>query len=162
MDEQNKAPSQEREQVTTSNPTLETREVVERLRLHEERAVVEVVPEEMGAVTIRRVVTERQETVPITLHSEHLEITVKADVGGRATLNGEVMEVGRVYEVPLYEERALIEKQVYPLSDVSIAKQARAYTHREEITLRREELDVRDPQGLVRDRVMPDPLDPQP
>lgn len=162
MDEQNKQPSQMQELTEVSTPTLETREVIEQLRLHEERAVVEVIPEQMGAVTIRRVVTEREETVPITLHSEHLEITVRADTGGRVTLDGEVLEVGRLYEVPLYEERALVQKQVYPLSDVSIARQARTYTHKETITLRREELDVTDPQGLVRDRVMPGSTDPQP
>lgn len=140
----------------------ERRELIERLRLHEERALVEVVPETVGAVTIRRVVTERQENVPITLRREHLEITVRENTGGQATLNGEALEVGRVYEVPLYEERALIEKQVYPLSDVTIAKEARVYTQTQEITLRREELAVEDPQGLVRERTMPNPLDPDP
>lgn len=162
MDEQEQIPAPSREPAAErSKQPTETREIIEQLRLHEERAVVEVVPEQMGAVIIRRVVSERQETVPITLHSEHLEITVKADTGGRVTLDGEVLEVGRLYEVPLYEERALVEKQIYPLSDVSIARQARAYTHTEQITLRREELDISDPQGMVRDRVMPDPLDPQ-
>ncbi|MDL2343134.1 YsnF/AvaK domain-containing protein [Deinococcus sp. MIMF12] len=142
--------------------TGERREVLERLRLHEERATVEVVPEAAGAVTIRRVVTERQENVPITLRSEHLEITVRDNTGGRATLNGEELEVGRVYEVALYEERALIDKQVYALADVTVAKEARTYTQTQEITLRREELAVDDPQGLVRDRTMPSPIDPDP
>lgn len=140
----------------------ERRELIERLRLYEERANVEVVPEVVGAVTIRRVVTERQEMVPITLRREHLEITVKENTGGRATLNGEELEVGRVYEVPLYEERAQFEKLVYPLSDVTIAKEARTYTQTQEVTLRREELAVEDPQGLVRERTMPSPLDPDP
>lgn len=148
-------------QNTTEIHRIESREVVETVRLHEERAVVEVLPQEVGAILIRRVVTEREETVPIILHSEYLEITVREGAGGRVTMNGEALEVGRTYQVPLHEERAVIDKQVYPLSDVTIAKQARTYTQTERITLRREELDVEDPQGLVRDRTMPGSTDPQ-
>ncbi|EYB68522.1 hypothetical protein DEIPH_ctg021orf0033 [Deinococcus phoenicis] len=146
----------ERQQAVGRVQDTERDELVSRLRLHEERAVVEILPQQHGAVTIRRVVTERQEVVPITLRSERLEITVQEGAGGQAMLNGEALEVGRTYEVPLYEERAQVEKQVYPLSDVTITKQARTYTQTEEITLRREELDVEDPQGLVRDRTMPE------
>lgn len=161
MDQQEQIPQQAQEPVEVVRLTGETQEI-KQLRLHEERATIEVVPEQMGAVTIRRVVTERQETVPITLHSEHLEITVKSDAGGRVTLGGEVLEVGRLYEVPLYEERAVVEKQIYPLSDVNITKRARTYTHTAQISLQREELDVNDPQGLVRDRTLPGSTDPQP
>ncbi|MEF2280053.1 YsnF/AvaK domain-containing protein [Deinococcus sp. YIM 134068] len=171
MDDQGKDTRQEGEETqTTTESTGRTvtteqisdfRKVVETLRLHEERAVVEVVPESLGAVTIRRVVTERQEVVPITLSSERLEITVREGVGGRVTMNGEVMEVGRTYEVPIYEERALINKEIFPLSDVTIAKQRETYKQVETLTLRREELDVEDPQGLVRDRTMPGGSEPQ-
>lgn len=145
---------------TADLPASETREIVERLRLHEERATVEVIPEQVGAVTVRRVVREREEVVPITLHSEYLEITVQEGTGGRVTLKGEALEVGRTYEVPLYEERAVIDKQIYPLSDVTIAKQARSYVQTERLTLRREELDVEDPMGLVRDRLRTDSGEP--
>lgn len=177
MDDQGREVRLEGEETQTTSQTTETtettgrtvtteqisdlRKVVETLRLHEERAVVEVVPESLGAVTIRRIVTERQEVVPITLGSERLEITVREGVGGRVTLNGEVMEVGRTYEVPIYEERALINKEIYPLSDVTIAKQRETYQQVEKVTLRREELDVEDPQGLVRDRTMPESSEPQ-
>jgi len=162
MDERRLEPQQGAEGTqTTESRTTETREVIERLRLHEERAIVEVIPEQMGAVTVRRVVREREEVVPITLHSEYLEITVQEGTGGRVTLKGEPLEVGRIYEVPLYEERAVVDKQVYPLSDVTIAKQARSYTQTERVTLRREELDVEDPMGLVRDRLRTDGNEPQ-
>ncbi|WP_019588294.1 DUF2382 domain-containing protein [Deinococcus apachensis] len=165
MDEQDRIRQATQETRTTETTELRegnVREVVERLRLHEERALVEVVPENVGAVTVRRVVREREEVVPITLHSEHLEITVQQDTGGRVTMNGETLEVGRTYEVPLYEERALVEKRVYPFSDVTISKQARTYTQTERLTLRREELDVEDPQGLIRDRTVTGGTDPQP
>lgn len=69
--------------------------------------------------------------------------------------------MGRTYEVPIYEERALINKEIFPLSDVTIAKQRETYKQVETLTLRREELDVEDPQGLVRDRTMPGGSEPQ-
>ncbi|TDE85435.1 YsnF/AvaK domain-containing protein [Deinococcus sp. S9] len=121
--------------------TDERREVVGQLVLHEERAEVEVLREQTGSVQIRRVVTERQETVPITLVSERLEITV-TDGGGRVVMNGEALEPGRTYTIELSEERVQIHKQVYPLQEVTIAKQRETVTHTEQVTLRREELDV--------------------
>ncbi|GAA5514866.1 hypothetical protein Dcar01_03629 [Deinococcus carri] len=128
----------------------ERREIVERLVLHEERAEVEVLRDLTGAVQIRRVVTERQEVVPVTLTNEHLEITVTDGVG-RVRMNGEVLEPGRVYTVELSEERAEVRKQVFPLQEVTIAKQRQTFTHSEQITLRREELDVQGLEGEVRE-----------
>ncbi|BDP42221.1 hypothetical protein DAETH_21900 [Deinococcus aetherius] len=154
------AQAQTTERTVTTEQVRDLRKVEGTLRLYEERAVVDVVPETLGAITIRRVLTQREEVVPITLGREHLEITVTEGSGGRVTMNGEVLEVGRTYEVPLYEERAVIDKQTYPYSDVRIAKQRETYQQVERLTLRREELEVEDPQGLVRDRLMPDPLDP--
>ncbi|MEW6420992.1 MAG: YsnF/AvaK domain-containing protein [Deinococcota bacterium] len=134
MDEQER----ERQQAAETD---ERREVVGQLVLHEERAEVEVLRELAGTVQIRRVVTERQETVPITLISERLEITV-TEGGGRVRMNGEELEPGRTYTVELSEERAQIHKQVYPFQEVTIAKQRETFTQTEQVTLRREELDV--------------------
>lgn len=148
------------ERTVTTEQVRDLRRVEGTLRLHEERAVVEVVPEGLAAVTIRRVLTQREEVVPITLGREHLEITVREGQGGRVLMNGEPLEVGRTYEIPVYEERAMINKQTFPLSDVVITKQRETYQQVERVTLRREELEVEDPQGMVRDRLMTDPLDP--
>lgn len=123
---------------------------LEHLTLHEERARVEVLREQAGSVSIRKVVKEREEVIPVTLTTETLEITVK-DGAGKVTLNGEVLEPGRSYEVLVHDEKAVVQKEVFALSDVTLNKETRTYTHTEHITLRREELDVRDPQGLVRD-----------
>ncbi|WP_216319354.1 YsnF/AvaK domain-containing protein [Deinococcus aestuarii] len=147
------------ERTVTTEQVRDLRRVEGILRLHEERAVVEVVPEALAAVTIRRVLTQREEVVSIALGREHLEITVKEGQGGRVLMNGEALEVGRTYEIPVYEERAVIDRQTFPLSDVVIAKQRETYEQVERVTLRREELEVEDPQGLARDRLMPDPLD---
>jgi len=125
----------------TTRLSADGRQIVEQLRLHEERAEVEVLRERAGQVQIRRVVVERQETLPVTLRRELVEITVK-EGGDRVLLNGEELEPGRTYELEVYEERAEVVKRVYPFQDVTIAKQAQTFTHDEEVTLRREELDV--------------------
>ena len=44
--------------------------------------------------------------VPVTLTTETLEITVK-DGAGKVTLNGEVLEPGRTYEVLIHDEKAV-------------------------------------------------------
>lgn len=123
---------------------------LENLTLHEERARIEVLREQAGRVSIQKIVKERQEVIPVTLTTETLEITVK-DGAGKVTLNGEVLEPGRTYEVLIHDEKAVVQKEVFALSDVTLHKETRTYTHTENITLMREELDVRDPQGLVRE-----------
>lgn len=130
--------------------TLVDHTELDRLTLLEERARVEVLREQVGSVKIRKVVREREEVIPVKLTTETLEITV-ADGAGKVTLNGEVMEPGRTYEVLIHDERAVVEKQVFAQSNVTLRKEATTYTHTEQVTLRREELDVRDPQGLVRE-----------
>ncbi|RJF71681.1 DUF2382 domain-containing protein [Deinococcus cavernae] len=120
------------------------------LTLHEERARVEVLREQAGSVSIRKVIRQREEVLPVTLTTETLEITVR-DGAGKVTLNGEVLEPGRTYEVIVHDEKAVVQKEVFALSDVTLNKETRTYTHTENITLLREELDVRDPQGLVRE-----------
>lgn len=126
------------------------REIVRRLTLHEERAEVQVTREQAGSVQIRRVVTERQEVIPVTLSTEHLEITVTDGVG-RVLMNGEALEPGRTYEVLLSEERAEVQKQVFPVQEVTIAKQVQTFMHSEQLTLRREELEVEGLSGQVRE-----------
>ncbi|SMB91518.1 YsnF/AvaK domain-containing protein [Deinococcus hopiensis] len=120
----------------------EGRQILNHLVLHEERAQVEIERERAGQVVIRRVVTEREEVVPITLRREVVEITVTEGGNGSVVLNGEPLEVGRTYEFEMYEERAEVQKRVYPFQEITIAKQLQAFTQTENITLRREELDV--------------------
>ncbi len=120
------------------------------LTLHEERAVIDVVKEQAGAVTIQKVLRERQETIPVTLSSEVLEITVR-EGAGKVMMNGEVLEPGRTYEVLLQDERAEVLKHVFAVSEVDLKKKMQTFTHTETVTLRREELDIRDPNGLVQD-----------
>lgn len=122
---------------------------VGRVRLHEERAQIDVQRVQAGQVEVRKVVRERQETVPVTLTSEYLEIIVSPEAAGRVTMDGQLLEAGRSYEVLLTEERAQVTKQVFALSEVTVRKQVQTSTHQETVTLRREELDVVDAQGLA-------------
>ncbi|MDO4245474.1 MAG: DUF2382 domain-containing protein [Deinococcus sp.] len=138
-----------------------------RLQLLEERAVVNVERVGMGQVQIRKVVHERQEMVPVTITSEVLEITVASvpagatqpgQVAGAAgsqgvrevLIDGQPLEAGRTYTIPLTEERYQVVKQVYPISDVVVRRRVQTETHQETLSLKREELDVQADESLIR------------
>lgn len=118
------------------------------LTLHEERARIDVVREVYGSVTINKVVTERQELVPVMLRTERLEITI-APGAGEVLIDGVALEPGRTHEVLLLEERATIQKEVFPSLDVQIWKESRVVDQSETVSLRREVLEVIDPMGLA-------------
>lgn len=118
------------------------------LVLYEERAKVDVVRESAGAVTIRKVVTEREEMVPVTLRSECLEIVVQPGAGC-VRMGGEQLQEGQTYQIELSTERASVQKEVVPISEVSFEKRTVSQDTQQTVTLRREVLDVEDPQHLV-------------
>lgn len=138
-------------------------ENLDKVTLHEERAKVEVLREQAGAVTIRKVLVERTENVPFTLTREVLQITVHAaptgvsesaaalPVVGKVVLDGQELVPGQSYEFVIKDERAVVGKEVFAVSDVTLHKEVQQTTHTEQVTLRREELEVVDPNGLVRE-----------
>lgn len=126
----------------------------EKITLHEERARIEVIRQQIGGVTLHKVVQERVENIPVTLTREVLQITIHegTEVGhiqGLVLADGQELVAGQTYEIPLSEERASIIKEVFPISRVDVSKQVIQAQHTEEITLRREELEVTDPNGLI-------------
>lgn len=123
----------------------------DRLVLYEERANVEVIRESVGAVTVRKVVREREEMVPVTLRTECLEIVVR-EGAGCVRMGDQELQPGQSYEVELTTERASIQKEIVPISEVSFEKRAVQQDVQETVTLRREVLDIEDPQGLVANR----------
>ncbi|MDO4264585.1 MAG: YsnF/AvaK domain-containing protein, partial [Deinococcus sp.] len=123
----------------------------DRLVLYEERARVDVVRESLGAVTVRKLVTEREEMVPVTLRSEYLEIVVH-EGAGRVRMDGQELQPGQTYQVELTTERASVHKELVPISEVSLEKRAVAEDVQQTVTLRREVLDVEDPQNLIANR----------
>ncbi|MFB9994689.1 YsnF/AvaK domain-containing protein [Deinococcus oregonensis] len=118
------------------------------LTLHEERARVDVVREVYGSVTINKVVSERQELVPVMLRTEKLEITI-APGAGEVMIDGVALEPGRTHEVLLLEEHATVQKEVFPALDVQIWKESRVVDQSQTVALRREVLEVIDPMGLA-------------
>lgn len=124
--------------------------VVGHLRLLEERAAVQVVREQVGEVTIRKVLTSREITLPVTLTTENLQISVH-EGAGRVFLGEQALLPGQTYTVTLAEERAEVIKTVVPLYDVTLTKQGRTQIHEEALTLRREVLDVQGDPALIHD-----------
>lgn len=116
--------------------------------LHEERVRIDVVREVYGSVTIHKVVSERQELVPVTLRTEKLEITI-APGAGEVMIDGVTLEPGRTHEVLLLEEHATVQKEVFPALNVHIWKESRVVDQSQTISLRREVLEVIDPMGLA-------------
>ena len=104
--------------------------------------------------------------VPVTITSEVLEITVASvpagatqpgQVAGAAgsqgvrevLIDGQPLEAGRTYTIPLTEERYQVVKQVYPISDVVVRRRVQTETHQETLSLKREELDVQADESLI-------------
>lgn len=136
-------------QLTQTNKLLASD--TDRLVLYEERAKVDVVRESQGAVTVRKVVTEREEMIPVTLRRECLEIVVQPGAGC-VRLDGKDLEAGQTYQVELSNERATVQKEVVAVSEVSFEKRAVTEEVKQAVTLRREVLDVQDPQNLIANR----------
>ncbi len=129
------------------------------LYLYEERARVDVSVESQGQVVFRKKIVEKEEMIPVTIHREILEI-VTAPASGSVhiegiTLNGQPLEAGRSYEVVLTEERAHVTKQVFPVQEVSVRKQQISEQHTEQVTLRREVLEVDGPTELIHEQTRP-------
>ncbi len=118
------------------------------LRLLEERAVVQVVREQVGEVIIRKVLTSREIMLPVTLTTETLEISVR-EGAGRVLLGDQPLLPGQTYTVTLAEERAEVHKSVVPLYDITLTKRGRTHVHEETLTLRREMLDIQGDPALI-------------
>jgi len=120
-----------------------------RLQLREERLRLETVSEQVGAVRLTRRVIERVETVEVPLREERVVIEVLPNGGGKVHFEGQDLNEGDVIEVVVYEERVNVEKQIVVNEDVRIRKEMVEHTERVEETLRKEELIVDDPAGLI-------------
>lgn len=118
-----------------------------RLRLHEERAVVQVLREAGGTVTLRRVVEEREERIPVTLRHEYLQIDVLPGAG-QVRLGETLLDPG-THTVELLNERAVVGIEAVAVQDVVLHKRAIEETHQETVSLRRETVVLDDPQQLV-------------
>jgi len=118
-----------------------------RLQLMEERLRANKERYQAGQVTLGKRIVERQESVdvPITEERVVIERTQVADgTPARGNFGSE-----QTIDVPVMKERANVEKEAVVREEVGVRKEAVQRTERVQDTVRREELDVKDGQGLV-------------
>lgn len=76
-----------------------------------------------GEVGLRKVVTERQEEVPVTLRRE--EVFIERHAVDRPLRPGEELDMtDETIQVPVYEEQAQLQKQTRVREEVSLGKQS--------------------------------------
>lgn len=76
-----------------------------------------------GEVELRKVVHEKQEQVPVTLR--HEEVVIERHAVDRPLQSGEGIDMkNEVIEVPVYEERAELQKQARITEEVGLSKRA--------------------------------------
>jgi len=121
-----------------------------RLQLLEERLVPQVQPYEAGAVRLSKRVVTHTETLEVVLREEQL-IIERLSGEGRVLIGDRELKEGETVEVTLRLERAAVTKEQVVGEEVRLRKEQVQRTERVQDTVRREELDVKDDQGLVSD-----------
>ncbi len=109
----------------------------------EERLRVEKQEAELGAVEVRKVVTEEQQTVPVQLQREEVHVE-KRDIPDRplSAADAETLFEGGTIRVPVRGEEAVVTKEAVVTGEVVIEKEQ--VTQREQVTetVRREQVEV--------------------
>jgi uncharacterized protein (TIGR02271 family) len=109
----------------------------------EERLRVEKQEAELGAVEVRKVVTEEQQTVPVQLQREEVRVE-KRDIPDRplSAADAETLFEGGTIRVPVRGEEAVVSKEAIVTGEVVIEKEQ--VTQREQVTdtVRREQVEV--------------------
>lgn len=120
----------------------------EALRLREERLRVEKDVEDAGAVRLGKRVVDRTETVEVPVREERL-VVERVPGSGEVVADGTELREGESIEVPLKREEARVEKETVDAGEVRLRKET--VERREQVSenLRREELDVDDPDNLT-------------
>lgn len=115
----------------------------EKIRLYEERLMVNKQREKAGEVTIgKRVETETAE-VAIPIEKERIVVERRDAIDGTAVNPGTVdFSEGEIARMEVYEESADLEKQAFVREEVSIRKEVESDTVEARETVRREELEV--------------------
>ena len=124
----------------------------EKIRLYEERLLVNKQREKAGEVSIGKRVETETASVSVPVEKERIVIERSdANVGTVVTPGTADFAEGRVAEVELYEETASIDKQAFVREEVSVRKEVETETVTGSETIRREELEV-DADGDVIER----------
>ena len=141
--------------VTEVDDDIRTRTDVadnEKIRLYEERLLVNKQRQKAGDVSIGKRVETNTANVSVPLEKERIVIE-RSDVKGRKAVRPGTANFagGNVANVELYEETANIEKQAFVREEVSVRKEVETETVTGSETIRREELEV-DADGDVTQR----------
>jgi uncharacterized protein (TIGR02271 family) len=120
-----------------------------RLQLMEERLRVNKQQEAAGTVRLGKRITEHTETVNVPVREERVVIE-RTPGSGRTATDGTPLGEGETIEVPVMKERVEVTKEPVVTEEVSVRKEATERTEQAQQTVRKEELDVDDKSGLVR------------
>ena len=124
----------------------------EKIRLYEERLLVNKQREKAGEVAIGKRVETNTASVSVPVEKERIVIERSDVTGGQAVRPGTAnFAGGEVANVELYEETANIQKQAFVREEVSVRKEVETETVTGSETIRREELEI-DADGDVIER----------
>lgn len=124
----------------------------EKIRLYEERLLVNKQREKTGEVSIGKRVETETANVAVPVEKERIVIERQEPTSGNVVNPGTAnFNEGTVAQVDLYEETANIQKQAFVREEVNIRKEVDTETVRANETIRREELEV-DADGDIVER----------
>ena len=112
-----------------------------RIPVHEERLDVEKCPTEVGEVQVRKTVQEEQQTIPVELRREEVNVE-RRDVDDRPASAGEGAFQEGTIRVPVRGEEAVVNKQAVVTGEVVVNKEQT--TERQDVsgTVRRERIEA--------------------
>jgi uncharacterized protein (TIGR02271 family) len=132
---------------------LERFEMPERIRLIEERLMINKRQEKVGEVHLRKTVETRTETVEVPVTEEHL-IIERHPVGetttgmGTETRSEDVIGQNESVDIPLYREEVEVSKRPVASEEVTVRKEKRTDTRKVKEDVRKERLNVDNPENI--------------
>lgn len=123
----------------------------EKIKLYEERLIVNKQRAKTGEVAIGKRVETQTANLSVPVEKERLVIERKNVTGKAVSPEAANFGDGEVLKVDLYEEKATISKQAFVREEVSLHKEVEQETIQKSETVRREELEI-DTEGDVMKR----------
>jgi len=116
-------------------------EDVLRVPVAEERLTVGKREVDLGEASIRKTVTEEQQTVPVTLVNEEVRVEER-DIADRRATGGEDLFKEETIRVPVRGEEAVVVKEAFVTGEVVIEKDAVSEQRQVTDTVRKQRVDV--------------------
>jgi uncharacterized protein (TIGR02271 family) len=127
----------------------------EKIRLYEERLMVNKEREKTGEVAIGKRIETETARVAVPVEKESVVVERK-DIADGTVVNPGTVEFGseEVARMEIYEESADIEKQAFVREEVSIRKEVERDTVEAQETVRREKLEVEAEGDIIEEKVL--------